>query len=331
MPLRSLRLAYRTFRRERTYALLNGVGLTVGLTCALVMLLYVWGELRVDGYHANSDRIVRLTHVDEAADYGGGRTGIAKVPGPWGPAVLEAAPEVEAAVRFRLLAPRLFERGDVRAYEPAGLFADATVFDVFSFSLLRGDPATALAEPNAIVLSETTAARYFGDADPLGQPLRVEGEPLRVTGVMADVPAASHFTFDYLISLASDTSELVTQWNRTQFYTYLLLRAGTDPAAAEATIGEVLRARAPEEGGLAQTNPRLQPLRRIYLHSDLHREIGPTGDVGTVAAFGGLALLVLLVAVVNFVNLTTARSARRATEVGVRKALGAPRSALVRQ
>ncbi len=325
-------VALRNLRRQKGYALLNVTGLAVGMACCLAILLYVYGELSYDQHHANKDRIVRLAIFDEEASYGGGDPGLAKVPGPWGPTVLNAVPQVETMTRFRLLNSQLFERGDVQAYEAGGLFADGNVFDVFSFEFVQGDATTALTEPNTMVLTETLAARYFGEADPVGQSLVLNNdETYRVTGILKDPPTTSHFSFSYLISLASDTSEMPTLWNRTQFYTYLLLDDAADLAESEAVITEALQAQNPAEGGLSAITPHLQPLTEIYLHSDLHREIGPTGDLGYVSAFAVLALLVLLMAVVNFVNLTTARSARRATEVGVRKAIGAPRTALARQ
>ncbi|HYE57614.1 MAG TPA: FtsX-like permease family protein, partial [Rhodothermales bacterium] len=197
--------------------------------------------------------------------------------------------------------------------------------------LLRGDPKTALAQPRSVVLTRTLAARYFPGEDPLGQTLTLDNQTdVRVTGLVEDVPATSHFRFSFLLSLATDTTGLAEDWTRQQFYTYLLLREDTDADRLLARLPAWLRQQ-PGAQAAQSFRPMLQPLTSIHLHSRLFRELEPTSDARHVYAFSALALLTLLIAGINFVNLTTALATRRAREVGVRKALGAGRATLVRQ
>ena len=322
-----LRVAWRGLWRHRAFTALNVAGLAVGMACALLIGLYVQDELRFDRYHAHADRTYRVVTGTESTAY----EGIAKVPAPWGLAVQEALPEVEAMVRLRFFGETLVQRGAARFYEGGAFTADPSVFDVFSFAVQRGDPATALAEPNTLVLTETVARKYFGDEDPLGQTLLFDNaREMTVTGVMADVPPNSHFTFPFLVSRASETDSLQYAWNRTQYYTYLRLAEGASAEGVAAKIPAVLRDHLDVETA-ATYRPWLQPLPSIHLHSNLFREMAVNGDVAYVYLFTAIAFFILLIACVNFMNLATARASRRAHEVGVRKAAGAGRGALIRQ
>jgi putative ABC transport system permease protein len=323
-----LRVALRGLRRQKGYAFINVAGLAAGMACCLLILLFVADEYSYDRFHANAGRIHRLAMADDGV--GAEFEGIAKVPGAWGPGVLRDFPEVEQAARLMLFGEALVRRGERQAYEDGGLYADPALFEVFSFPLVAGDPATALNEPNTVVLTRGMAERYFPGEDPLGQALTFEGgADFRVTGVTEDVPANAHFTFTFLVSLATDTTGQAEDWVRNQSYTYLLLREGARPEALAARFPDWLRRQTGAEA--AAHRPLLQPLTRIHLHSRLFRELAPNGDAGTVHVFALLAAFILLIAGVNFVNLATARASRRAKEVGVRKAVGASRASLVRQ
>ena len=262
-----LKVAWRSLWRHRAYTFLNVAGLSVGMACALLIFLYVQDELSYDRYHPDADRLVRVVTGTASDAY----EGMAKVAGPWGPALDAALPEVEAAVRFRFFNQTLVQRGDARFYESGAFTVDPNVFDVFGYELLRGDAATALAAPDAVVLTETIAAKYFGEDDPLGQTLTFNNaRAMTVTGVMADVPTQSHVSFPFLVSRASETDSLQYAWDRYQYYTYLRLAEGAAPGAVAAKIPAVLRANLDEE--TAQTySPTLQPITSIHLHSDLFR------------------------------------------------------------
>jgi putative ABC transport system permease protein len=343
MWLNYLKVALRNARRHRGYAALNVAGLALGLACCLLIALHVQDELRYDRHHAHADRIYRVLNerASEEGVAGDGAARIAVTPPGLAPTLEREVPEVEHAVRLFDFGRTLVARGERGAYEDHVLGADPAFFDVFTVPLVAGDARTALAEPNTLVLSASAARRHFGDADPVGQTLRLSDDTdARVTGVMADGPAQSHLRADLLLSFASveamaDDPERMRNWVWQQFYTYVLLRTGADPAALQ----DKLRALIPRHAD-AQTQPQgfryadfpLQPLRDVYLRSaGVTFDLAPRGDATYVYAFGAVALFILLLACVNFTNLATARAAERAREVGLRKAIGARRGQLARQ
>jgi putative ABC transport system permease protein len=322
-------VAFRSLRRHRGYAALNVAGLAVGMACVVLIGLYVADELSYDRFHPSADRIVRMG-VDMVTE---DEVGVnVSTQGVLGPALAADLPEVEHVVRLTG-GGHVFRAGG-RLFEEAGiLYADAPLFQVFDgLRLLRGDPATALAAPGSLVLSETLARKYFGDADPVGRTL-LEGErALTVTGVMADLPANSHLQFDGALALstAEDPGWWFDNWFAVEFLTYVRLRDGADLAAFRAKLPALVERRAGaamrEAGqGLVLHAERLPDL---HLRSDRGER---TGSLPNLVALGVIALLVLVIACVNFTNLATARSVERAKEVGVRKALGAARGGLAVQ
>jgi putative ABC transport system permease protein len=335
------KVAARNLKRRPGYAAINVFGLTVGIACFVLIALYVQDELAFDRYHEKADRIYRMVEVIEGAEES------ASQPLPVGAAIPETYPQfVEAAVRFfNLQAPTLSltyapDDGPARSFNEAGFFfADSTVFDVFDYELVAGDPATALDRPHTVVLTEQAAERYFSDADPIGKTLLFEGEhPLEVTGVLGEVPPQSHFTFDFLASFSTLRTSVYAQnpgildfnWYWNPAWTYLLLREDADPAALEAQFPAFIEERWPEQIR-AQSSLYLQPLTDIHLRSRLDFEIRPNSDILYVYVFSLIAVFVLLTACINFMNLATARSLSRAKEVGLRKAVGAFKHQLVGQ
>lgn len=332
-------VALRHLIRHKGYTAINVVGLALGLACFVLMLRYVQYEQSYDRQHSQADRIYRIAEVAGDAEEA------ASVPLPVGATVRTDFPHlVEHAVRFYdMQAPALVLHYEpptgtpVRFYESRFFFADSTVFSVFDFPFVQGDPATALDAPQALVLTEAMAEKYFGDADPLGQTLRFEGTlDLEVTGVVADLPENLHFQFDFLASWSTlptvyaDNPSLLEGWAWNPAWTYVLLQEQATPATLEAQFPAfvqkyfhpVIR---------DKVSLYLQPLTDIHLHSNLDFEIAPNSDVTYVYLFQAVAVLILLIAGINFLNLATARSVRRAREVGLRKVLGARRSQILRQ
>ncbi len=329
----NVRIALRRLRLQRAYAVINIGGMALGLACTLLIFLWVRDETSYDRFHDKADRIYRVvlsTDDDGQPSNANGSFGL-------GPALKKDFPEVEDTVRVRKMEQnpkRYVGYGDKKFYEPRFFYAEPSLFMVFDFPLVRGDAATALRDPGSVVLTEAMAAKYFGNEDPIGRVIEADpyndGKPVpfRVTGVAKNVPRQSHFHFDFLASysgLREDTTQLS---GMNQHYTYVLLRPGASAAAMAPRFIDFLKRN-------WQENPwytiGLQPLRDIHLHSGLRSEIEPTGDIMDVYIFSAVALAVLLIACINFMNLATARSAKRAKEVGIRKAVGAPRSQLVRQ
>lgn len=320
-----LHMTYRRFMRDRVYSSINIAGLAIGMTCCLFIFLFVQDELRYDRYHENADQIYRL-RVERYAS-GGESELSAAASAPMLPAILKDFPQVEAGTRFHQVTA-LVERGDTRLYEDRFFWADADVFDIFSWPLLSGDAATALASPNTVVLTQSTANRYFGQEEPVGKTLTIEKREVTVTGVIADLPPQSHFTFDMLGSYV--TWERIAQgdqgnWWGLRYYTYLKLKEGTsvDDLAAQMRelpsryVGEQ------ERGSGYRQFLYLQPLTDIHLRSHYQDELDANSDITYVYVFLLVALFILVIAGINFMNLSTARSTQRAREVGIRKVAGA--------
>ncbi len=329
-------VAFRTLRRERGTTAINVVGLGLGIATAFLLSLYVRHELTYDRFNERADRIHRvwLEEHEDGADFVNVST-----PLPLADRLDTDFPEVEHAVRLYAFTDRV-RRGPAQFAERIHL-AGPAFFDVFSFPLLDGDPATALADPHNVVLSEPIAQKYFGDDDPLGQTLeiRVGGEPqtFTVTGVAAAPPANSSVQFGVLVpferSLGIFRDGAWDAWQQVYPETYVLLREGTSAAALEAKLPTLIQRVRPDlfEDGPEAYAFHLQPLADIHLDPALPPGLEPTSDPAYPAILAGLALLILLIAGVNFVTLSVSRSMQRAKEVGVRKAVGAQRGQLMRQ
>lgn len=328
-----LTIALRNLRRHKGYSFINIAGLAIGMAACVLILLFVRHEFSYDRYHERADDIYRVymdrTSGEEVIHW-------ARTPAPLAPALADAFPEIRAAVRIRKN-PRtdLVRYGDKEFYEDRFYFADSNVFDVFSFSLKQGNPETALRDPHAVVITEEVARKYFGDEDPVGKVLTFENTvDFTVTGILDDVPSASHFVFDFLASFESLKETLgaqrVANWAWVDHHTYVLLEPGSDAAVLESKLPGFLGSAVPERFA-SRTVLRLQPLTRIHLHSKLKDEITAISDATYSYILSTVALFILLIACINFMNLSTARSARRAREVGMRKVLGAHRGQLMRQ
>lgn len=322
-----LLISLRNLRKHKSYSFINIAGLAVGLAGAILIALFVRDELSYDRYHSQIDQMYRLVNQTP----GQGFDGIAKVAGPWGVVAQNDIPEIEAMTRFIFHGRSLVQRGEQEFYERGGFQADSTVFQVFDFEMLQGNPETALVEPNAIVLTETLAERYFGEESPVGQTLLFNNQTsYTVTGVIADVPENSHFRFPYLVSISTGTGRFGDSWVEPQFYTYFVLADDTSPEVVAAKFRDNL-ANYTESDYIARVQPTLQPVTDIYLRSNLFREIATMGNLNYVYIFGVIAVFLLVIACINFMNLATARSVERAKEVGVRKVAGASRGMLARQ
>ena len=321
-----LTVAIRNLARNKTFSAINILGLAIGMACCILILLYVQDELSYDQHHEHADRIYR---VAEEAHIAGQTRRIAITSFPMGPALVQDYPTVIDAVRFYKNDEKTpIANQQNQFYERGVLFTETSIFQVFDFPFIQGDPRTALQEPHSIVLTEEMARKYFGEQDPMGQTLSVDGKAFKITGILENHTHNTHLQFNFLVS-----SLRRSDWIDHSYYTYLLLQDA--PAADELEtelpnfierhIGEQLKA-----SGI-QFKPFLQPLTDIHLHSHLEFEISPNGDIRYVYLFLVIALFVLILACINFMNLSTARSATRSKEVGMRKVVGANRTQLIRQ
>ena len=326
-----LKIAFRTVKSQKGYAFINVAGLAAGLACCLLIALFIRHELSYDRFHDNADRIYRVV---EDLTTPGNTSAIATIPAAFAPAALADFSEIEKAVRLFSPSQTPVAYGDQLFQEPNFFYADSSMFEVFSFPLLQGNPETVLDAPFSIVLTETTARKYFGETDPVGKILTINDSlDFRVTGVAADVPAESHFHFDLAASMTSwetMTPDIANQWAPHMYYTYLLLAPETSAAALESKFPDLVTRNIQLREGWS-FNFLLQPLSSIHFHSHRSGELEANGRLEHVYLFTAIALFILLIACINFMNLATARSARRTREVGLRKVLGAHRRQLVGQ
>jgi putative ABC transport system permease protein len=328
-----LRAAWRNIIRHRWQAGLNIGGLAVGLACYILIMLWVQEELSFDRFHDRGDRLYRIYHN---LTLGGTERKAPSGSAPMGPAILASVPQVENSVRFMPRPRTSVKYRDRVFFEEEILYADPSVFDVFTFPLVAGEAKTALEAPRSVVLTEETAVKYFGAEEPVGKVLVVDGDAdFTVTGVAMSVPRNSHLAFDMLCSFRTLEAEgypMLNVWGAMGVYTYLLLSEQAKPlevekkleAVVERHLGERLRSL----GGSLSLH--LQPITSVHLHSDFDGATGE-GDIVYVRMFSVIGLFILLIACINFINLSTARGVNRAREVSIRKAFGASRSDLIRQ
>jgi putative ABC transport system permease protein len=328
-----MKVAFRNIRKHKAYSFINVTGLAIGMACCILLVLYIRAELSIDNYHEQKDRIFRLcvyVNIGDTEHYGSSSNALAAG------VLRDEYPEVVDAVRFRRMAPATAMYKDKHFDINRIRYADPSVFNVFTWPVLKGDSSTALESPHSIVISQEVADKIFGDEEPVGRILQLnDGVDYTVTGVMENVPENSHFVVDALCSfstlytMGAATEPMLTDWVSFNFWTYILLGEGVDYREFEIKIRDLLVQHAAEdlEAKGAVEELFLQPLKDIYL-----RPLGQSsGPIFYVYIFSVVALFILLIACVNFMNLSTARSTNRALEVGMRKTLGAHRGRLIQQ
>ena len=325
------KVATRNVLNHKFYALINVLGLAIGMTCCLLIFLYVQHELSYDGFHTKADRIYRVvTDIKTPTEIIHEEATSA----PMAYYMKTDLPEVEDMVRIDE-AQFLLQTEGLTVEEESAMLADSTFFQVFSFTLLRGDPNTVLKKPFSLVLTQDAAKKYFGDEDPMGKQLRMEQEyDCTVTGIMQNVPENSSVDFDVLLSLSSrleaEYTEAAENWGNFTNTSYVLLSEQAQPSALESKLPTLLEKyiSSKDRNGSMNYTLFLEPLSDVYF-SD--RGGFKTGSLTNVRVFSAIAAFILLIAGINFMNLATARATERAKEVGVRKVVGALRRQLIGQ
>lgn len=324
-----LKIAFRNFCKHKAFASINIVGLAVGLTCCLLILLFIRYELSFDRFHARADRIHRVI-MDQRWNPWQGKSLWNISPGPLAAALKRDFPEVEKSARINIVGA-LVRYGD-KKFRESFYHADPDFLEIFSFPLKEGDSRVALTEPFRVLITESMRLKYFGEDDPLGKTLRVDNRSeYIVAGVLKDIPENSHLRFDFLASFSSLEAiwgpDKVARWHSNSFITYILLREGSEAGALEAKLPAF---RTKYKGDKDDEAFLLQPLTSIHLHSSrIHDAV--RGDVRQMVFLSMIALLIMLIACFNYMNLATGRASTRIKEVGLRKVVGADRRALIQQ
>lgn len=334
-----LKVAIRNLRGRLGYAVINILGLAIGIACCLLIAVYVFHELSYDDYHTQADRIYRVTQKTVTSS----KTEIgASTPFPVGPALQNDFPgQIAQTVRLFDMQEEMRTIINTETDESFRVddfyVADSTFFDLFSAELISGNPNEVLNKPRSAVITKEQARRFFGDKDPIGKQLNFKGsEDFTVTGVMESLPSTSHFHVDMLLSMNTlpkfyGTSKFMEGWYWNPCWTYVLLEEGVTAQDLEQQLSDFVDKNytGREEGETISLS--LQPLTDIHLYSDLDMEMEANGSIFYVYLFSAVAVLILLIACINFMNLSTARSTERAREVGMRKVLGADRRQLFGQ
>ena len=321
-----LKVALRLMRKHEVYTFINITGLAVSMACSLLIVFWVRDETSFDKFNKNLKEIYRVTCLGKVF------TGFSS-PAPFAPAVAAEIPEVVEAARVARNPRLVFRQGERAFYEDNGITTDAALFRMFSFPLVKGDAETALAGPLGIVISETLARKYFGDEDPMGKTLNVEGRhALTVGGVMADIPRNSHFRFDYAVSIkfAGGMDFWGMEWGDFNFMTYIMTSGPRDETVLAGKLNRLAVDHKCPQIVDKQLEFSVQGLKDIYLNPLGPYDI-PLGNKRDVHLFSLIALFISLIAGVNFINLATARAEKRAKEVGLRKVIGADRRQLIGQ
>ena len=336
-----LRSALRNLKSNKSFTAINIFGLALGLATCLLIVFYVQDELSYDRYNNQSTHIFR---INEDLKLGNNRVRYAVCMAPLAHTLLTDYPYIKAAVRLKRTSYSV-KKGNENLSEQAILLADPSVFSVFTLPFLVGDPSTALLLPRSVVITKSTALKYFDRIDVIGRSLVFNDSlPFKITGIIKDIPKQSHFKADMLVSMATYPDSRSSEWLRSDYHTYILLNDPDDKEKLEASFPAFLRKYAAgqmqkelgvsldafERGG-SYFKLNLSALTAIHLHGDLSGEFETKGSMQYIYMLSSIALAVMLLACINFMNLSTARSANRAREVGMRKVMGSSRKLLVFQ
>lgn len=338
-----LKIAFRTLLKYKSYTFINVLGLAIGLASTILILLFINHEISYDKHYQNSERIYRICTSGKIKS---GEFEDAKTTVPLYEALIRDYPAVEKAVRIYPIRESILKVDENIYLEDKLFFADSTLFDVFSISMIKGNPDKALTEPNKVVVTEFTAKKLFGETNPLGKVIEWNntGRELEVTGVIKDCHENSHFQYNMFVSFASSPVANNQVWLSFSVYTYILLQEEAIPMELENQLSELVDNHIGSEldkfMGMSLENFHdsgdfytfyLQPLSKIHLHSNLEGEIEENGSINNVYFFSMLAIFLTIIAAINYMNLSTAKSVNRIREVGIRKVSGARKKQLIFQ
>ncbi|MHC1774580.1 MAG: FtsX-like permease family protein [Lentimicrobium sp.] len=337
------RHSLRALVRQKSYVFINILGLATGIACSLIIALFIIHELSYDTYHEKKDRIYRLILNGKIS---GQEVKVVSTASPIGPTMKAELPEVEDFLRINGWGETIVKYEEAFFTEDYFMEADSSFFDFFSIPLIRGNKKTALNAPHTLVISETTAAKIFGSADPINKMLRVgtDSTRYRITGVFRDIPETTHFEANMIGSFMTNPRANDKEWLSNSFSTYVLLNHKARPESVNSKMdGMIVKYVGPQilkylgisiKDFLTQGNKYniyLQPLSEIHLDPSIMQDLKPAGDPKYLWIFGSIAVLIILIAAMNFMNLSTAQALKRAKEIGIKKVVGSSRGILISQ
>jgi len=326
-----MKIAARNLLRYKGYSFINITGLVTGITCFILIQLWIDNELSYDTYHEKSGRIYR---VATEALLESTVIASASTPSVIATTLLDEYPGVLEAARIRDFSPVLVSQGEKNFLETRVYAADNSVFDVFTFDFIEGGGDNVLAEPYTVVITKSIAGKYFGAENPVNKVVNVDNTDYRVTGIIGDMQPNSHFHADFILSGSSFDYFESDNWWTSYVNTYIVLEDGYPYKEFDEKLAElVFKYRNPGRVWTADKYWKwyLQPLTDIHLHSNLSGEFEANGNIAYVYLFSVISFIILLLACFNFINLTTARTSIRAKEIGVRKVVGSDRVQLMSQ
>lgn len=336
-----LTTAVRNLTRNKTFSAINISGLTGGITCCLLIFIFVTDEYSYDKFQTKKDRIYRVHYLI-------GDFNIGRIPPVMVEHIRSYFPEVETAGRMfsrgvSVKVPNMNPGESQRFEEPNVYFADSSIMNIFSFDVIKGSIVDGLRKPFTVILNEGIAHKYFGDENPIGKQILMEGNnSFQVAAVVKDFPSNSHIHFDMLVPYDNmydieleNLRENVKQnfkmnWMVSHSITYVLLKPGSDPVGVDSKFPDFITEKIPESMQKNQSF-KLQPLEDIHLNEEIQAQAEPPGSRTFIYIFIAIGILTLLIACINFINLSTARSLQRTKEIGMRKVLGAWKSNLIMQ
>ncbi len=331
MIMNYLKIALRNFRRHKGYSFINIAGFATGMACCMLILIFVRQELSFDRYHENIDRLYRVA-IDIRTQTS--NRVFAPITPLAGPTLKTDFPQVAQTARVLTAQGRLVKRDEVFFYEDLFMFADPELFEVLTIPFIQGDPKSALAQPQSLVITQRMAKKYFGGSDPIQKMLSINQRDYKITGIVADPPENTHLKYDLIASLVTLADwEEMTNWFSTMFYTYVKLHPKVNGEEFSTSVSNLadkyVKDKLQKSGD--EFHFFLQPLAGIHLHSNIRYEVEPPGNPDYIYILSLVGSIILLIAVLNFMNLATARATKRANEVGMRKVVGAQRRQLIGQ
>ncbi len=337
-----LKTTVRNLLKNKIFSFVNISGLAIGVACFILIGMFVADELTYDTFNTNADRIFR---VNAHYKIGDNRFNLANSPVPLAGVLSSEYPEIEKTVRILKAANIYVKKDEEYIKEDKFFYADSSMFDIFTINFLRGNPRTALMQPNTVVITTKMAEKYYTSDNPIGKRLTLSnGQDYLITGLVEPVPGNSHFEFDFIASYCTLPENKETNWFGSFAHTYVLTRPGVTAkqlndkiySVTEKHTGPIIQAAfgLSYKEFLARGNDFsfvFVPLKEIHLYSNVFNEFKDTGNISTVYLFSAVAIFILIIACINFINLSTAKSTKRANEIGVRKALGSKKSQLMQQ